>query len=435
MSVHPHRSVHDDAVMTAPDVPGTFPPGYRPLDLGADRAPDVIAMDAWAFPSATADETVLSWPSPLTWDRVRGVATDDGELVAMHASYPFSRFPVPGARVPVAGLTWVGVHPGHRRRGLLRAMVADHVRRSLARGEPVSALFAAELGIYGRFGYGLAARELVLEVPRGAALRDVPGAGDVRVRLERVDPAVHGPVVMRLHGAVDRPGWATPETDELRAMWLHDPEQLRDGFEPLRIALAERDGETVGYALFRRRVSWDPPGPRGTVRARGVVAQDPAVARALWGVLTDLDLMATTTVRGLAVDDPISQLLVDVRAAQPRLMDNVWVRLLDVPAALRARRYAAPVDVVLQVHDTLVPANAGRWRVRAGEDGTAEVGRTDDDPDLALDVRDLGAAYLGGVSLASLATAGMVTEHRDGALARASTAFGWPLAPVCSWVF
>lgn len=412
----------------------SLPAGYRTVDLPAERAADVIALDAWAFPSSTDDETALGWPSPLTWSRVRGVEAADGELVAMHASYPFARFPVPGGHVPAAGLTWVGVHPGHRRRGLLRAMIGDHVRRSLDRGEPVSALFAAELSIYGRFGYGLAARELQMTIPRGAALRDVPGAADVRVRLERLDVDRHGPVVADLHARVARPGWATRETAELRAAFLHDAPQWRDGAESLRIALAERDGAPVGYALFRRRSSWDPPGPRGTVRVREVVGQDPAVVRALWGVLTDLDLMASTHVRGLALDDPVTQLLGDVRAAEPRAWDNVWVRLLDVPAALRARRYAAPADVVLEVHDTLVADNAGRWHVRAtGDDVVVEP--TVRDADLSLDVRDLGAAYLGGVSLASLAAAGLVTEHRPGTLAEASTAFGWPLAPVCSWVF
>src|SRR5690606_32004322 len=174
IAVRTRRTVPDDGRMTAVAVT-SLPAGYRTVDLPAERAADVIALDAWAFPSPTDDETALGWPSPLTWSRVRGVEAADGELVAMHASYPFARFPVPGGHVPAAGLTWVGVHPGHRRRGLLRAMIGDHVRRSLDRGEPVSALFAAELSIYGRFGYGLAARELQMTIPRGAALRDVPG--------------------------------------------------------------------------------------------------------------------------------------------------------------------------------------------------------------------------------------------------------------------
>jgi predicted acetyltransferase len=410
----------------------SLPAGYRAVDLAPGRRSDVLALDTWAFPSSVDDEVLLAMPSPLTWERARGVEADDGELVAMHASYPFSRFPVPGARVPVAGLTWVGVHPAHRRRGLLRAMIQEHVARSLARGEAVSALYAAEPAIYGRFGYGLAAYDVRLTVPRGAALRPVAGAEDVRVRLERLEER-HGDLVQALHGAVDRPGWATRETPELRAAHLADPSAFRDGAEALRIAVAERAGRPVGYALFRRKSTWETAGPRGTVRVRDVVVEDAAVARALWGVLLDLDLMARAEA-WVPQDDPLLHLLVDLRATEPRLADNVWVRLLDVPAALAARRYATDVDVVLEVRDDLVPANARRWRLEGGPDGAA-VSPADDAPDLTLDVRDLGAAYLGGPSLASLAAAGLVTEERSGALARAATAFGWPVPPGCSWVF
>jgi predicted acetyltransferase len=139
----------------------------------------------------------------------------------------------------------------------------------------------------------------------------------------------------------------------------------------------------------------------------------------------------------LAVDDPLTQLLVDPRSATARLADNLWVRLLDLPAALAARRYAAPVDVVLAVTDDRLPANAGTWRLRTTASGagvhTAEVERTSAEPDLTVDVRELGAAYLGGRSLAALGPAGLVREHTGGALMAAAAAFRWPLAPVCSW--
>jgi predicted acetyltransferase len=152
-------------------------------------------------------------------------------------------------------------------------------------------------------------------------------------------------------------------------------------------------------------------------------------------VLLDLDLMTETTPFILAPDDALLHLLVDPRAAGAQLVDNVWVRVVDVPAALAGRRYAAEVDVVLGVADAHVPDNAGAWRLRAGAFGEAACERTDAAPDLELDVRELGAAYLGGVSLASLAAAGLVVERTPGALARASAAFAWPVPPVCSWIF
>ena len=133
----------------------------------------------------------------------------------------------------------------------------------------------------------------------------------------------------------------------------------------------------------------------------------------------------------------------NLRAAAPRTPDNLWVRLVDVAAALAGRQYAADVDVTLAVTDTRLPANAGVYRLRADAFGPASVERVDPEfeaPELSLDVRELGAAYLGGRSLAALTAAGLVTVHpRAGqpgnALARASAAFGWPIAPGSSWVF
>ena len=111
--------------------------------------------------------------------------------------------------------------------------------------------------------------------------------------------------------------------------------------------------------------------------------------------------------------------------------------VVDVPAALAGRRYAGDVDVTLAVADTRLPANAGVYRLRAEAFAPATVERlaTDTSADLSLDVRELGAAYLGGTSLATLAAAGLLTVHRPESLAPASAAFGWPVAPGSSWVF
>ncbi len=410
----------------------TLPAGYRAVDLPESRSGDVLELDLWAFPSAQSAEDLKEVPLSLDWTRVRGIEHGD-ELVAMHGSYGMRAFPVPGARAGVSFLTYVGVHPGHRRRGLLTAMIREHVERSLARGEAVSGLFAAEPAIYGRFGYGGAATHTSGTIRRGAALHPVAGSQDVRVRLTKADAAAYD-VVARLHATPDRPGWATRETAAQRAAWEADPALWRDGAESRRVAVAERDGEPVGYALFRRKEKWEATGARGTVLVREVVAADVAVARALWGVLLDLDLMESVQVSMLAPDDVLWHLLVDTRAADRRCSDNLWMRLLDVPAALAQRRYQAPVDVVLDVTDPFLPANTGRFRLVGGPDG-AEATRTDAAADLAVTAQALGAAYLGGVSLAALAAAGQVTERAPGTLAPAATAFGWPLAPVCSWVF
>lgn len=415
----------------------TIPHGLEQVALTADRLRDVLDLDLWAFPASESLEDLLDVPSPLTWERAFGLAEAGRpeQLVALHASYPFGSCPVPGGRVRAAGLTWVGVHPGWRRRGLLRSMIGTHFAHSLDRGEPVSLLTASEPAIYGRFGYGLATARVHLTLRRGAALRPIVGSERVRVRFETADAGRHGALVARLHTAVDRPGWITRETPELAAAWLSDPPVFRAGREVQRILIAERDGDDVGYALFRRTTKRSDGGPEGTVAVQELVADDPATAHALWSRLLDLDLTTEVTSGQLAPDDALLGLLVDVRAARPTLKDNVWARILDVPAALTARQYQAPLDVVLEVADELVPANAGRWRVRADAFAPAHVVRTDAPADLALDVRELGAIYFGGTSLAALAASGLVSELRSGTLLPAAAGFGWPVAPGSSWLF
>ncbi|MCL1871674.1 MAG: GNAT family N-acetyltransferase [Promicromonosporaceae bacterium] len=423
----------------------SLPAGYRMETLDATRLRDVMVLDTWAFPSSSPPEDFPAEASSLPWDRTVGVVAPGargGELAALYASYPFRHFPTPGDAIPVGGLTWVGVHPQHRRRGILTAMIDTHLAECAERGEAFSALFAAEHAIYGRFGYGRAADDLRLEVPRGAALRDVPGAAEHTVRIELASREEHAALVERLHqqagqgvGGVNRPGWVSRETDALQASYWDDSPVSRGGREPLRIAIVERDGEPRGYARLRRKLDWEVAGPRGRVDTGEVVALDAAAARALWGVLLDLDLTSVVAPFVLPVDDVVTHLLVDRRAALPRIADNLWVRVVDIPAALAGRRYAADVDVVLGVRDARLPGNAAAWHLRARAFEPATCERTDAAPDLELDVRELGAAYLGGTSLAALAASGLVTEHTPGTLARAAAAFGWPLAPACSWVF
>lgn len=414
-----------------------LPGNLRLLGLGPERLRDVIDLDRWAFPSSDDLAETLALPSPLPWPRTFGVADADADdrLVAMHASYPFRTCPVPGGRLPVAGLTWVAVHPEARRRGILRSMIGAHLAHCRTWGEPISVLTASEPAIYGRFGYGLAARQVEVRLPRGAALRPVPGGEALSVRIEHLQVEQHRELIGRLHGAVTRPGWVGRETPELTTAWFADSPMFHPGFESARIMIAERAGVPVGYAVFRRNSSWGPGGPTGTVRVSDFVGADPSATHLLWSRLLDLDLTTEVVVSMLATDDPLLSLLVDVRAVVPTVKDNLWLRLVDVAAALAGRQYAADLDVVLEVSDAMLPSNAGRWRLTASALGSAAVTRTDAEADLALDVRELGSAYLGGISLAELGASGLVTELAPGRLAQASIAFGWTQAPVANWVF
>lgn len=413
-----------------------LPSGYRLLPLTEDRVPAAMEFDrtSWVLP---LDDDAERPPYPVPLDRSWLVEAPDGSFAAMHGSFPF-RLPVPGGEVLAAGLTWVGVNPGHRRRGLMRAMVEHHLARTAARGEAVSILKAAEEPIYGRFGYGRAADELHGTVDRGAALRPVAGADELDITFTTA-VSDHTDLVDAVHRAAGRgrPGWVGRDLPSLRAWILADVPGLRDGAEPLRLAVVRTpDGTPRGYALLRRTARWLPEGPRCTVQVEEAVAVDTVAHHRLWSFLLDLDLTATVYTPGLACDDPLWHLLVDRRATVPRLIDNLWLRLVDLPAALAARRCAAPLDVVLDVDDALIASNRGRWRVRStGPDSPTQVSRTDQPADVGLDVRELGAVYLGGTRLTGLADAGLVVEHSSGAIARTGTALGWDTAPLCSWEF
>jgi predicted acetyltransferase len=348
---------------------------------------------------------------------------DDGRIVAGTSIYT-RQVTVPGAIVPCAAVTAVGVMPTHRRRGLLTAMMRRQLENIRAAGEPVAALWASEGAIYGRFGYGIAARTAHLTARRPVArlaaappVADSLRAGPAADHVEHMR-ATYERVRGERPGMLDRPG----------AWWqarLYDPESDRKGAQPLQ-ALAVPDG----YALYAVRADSDENGPAGEVKIRELVAATPAARALLWDFLLDQDLTRTITWPLAPADEPLWLMLTDPDAVRLVVAASLWVRLVDVAAALSARGYAADPDVVLDLSDAFCPWNAGRYRLAGG--GCEP---TDAEPDLALDATALGAAYLGGTLLTELAAAGRVTELRPGAVARASAAFRADVAPWCPEVF
>jgi predicted acetyltransferase len=365
----------------------------------------------------------------------RTLAVFDGpDIVATDAIFT-RELTVPGGLVTAAGVTAIGVRPSHRRRGLLTRMMRRQLDDVRAAGEPIAALWASEPGIYGRFGFGLAALHAGVRVP-AAGTRLHPEAPAAAGRTSLLEPRAAIPAIAPLYdrlrreraGHLDRPGpW-----------WVHrvyDPEYRREGASALRAAVHESPGgEVDGYALYAvRHGPWD-EGPDATAAVRELVADGPAASAALWAFLLGLDLVHTVEWDFAPPDEPLLELLDGPQRPRVALRPNLWVRLVDVGAALAARTYAAPVDVVFEVEDAFCAWNAGRWRLEAGAAGAA-CARTDAPADLALSATTLGAAYLGGRSLAALAAAGRVRELRPGALGPAATAFGAPRAPVCPEIF
>lgn len=363
------------------------------------------------------------------WEPERSLAWLDGErMVATTGSFS-RRLTVPGAVLPCAAVSMVAVRPTHRRQGLLDAMMRRQLAEVHAGGEAVAALWASEGGIYGRYGYGLATRAATLRTRRPAARLAMAPAAVPGLFLDAGPAGEAGrPDAMRSVHARVAPTW--PGMLDRSDVWwdacLFDPEYERDGAQPLQAVLAED-----GYALYAVKPERTGAAPAAEVRLHELVAATPEARGRLWGYLLDLDLTTTLMWWLAPADEPLWLELTDPQAVETTLSEALWVRLVDVGAALAARSYAtADLDVVLEVADDVCHWNAGRWRLT----GDA-CERTDAAPDLALDVRDLGAAYLGGVPLATLATAGRVNERTPGALARAAAAFATLREPWCPDMF
>ncbi|MFN3866386.1 MAG: GNAT family N-acetyltransferase, partial [Demequina sp.] len=269
----------------------TTPEGYRLISVDPSRASEVLHVDSFAFAFTVPKKDAGFVRDILSWDRTRAVEVADarrggvGTLAAVHSSFEFTMRVPGGSEVPTSGLSWVGVHPGHRRRGLLRAMIGDHFSRSLARGEVLSTLFAAEPLIYQRFGYGLAATEARVALGRGAEMRPVDGADDLAVDIDSASIERHGEAIRSIQARITRPGTVTGFAPQTLADLLMDLEVDREGGEELRIVIV-RDGEDpVAWALFQRKQAGGETGPDGKVRVRAWGALDVAATVRLWGVL------------------------------------------------------------------------------------------------------------------------------------------------------
>ncbi len=357
-------------------------------------------------------------------------AFDDGAIVGGAGAFSFRMTAPGGASVPTAGVTIVAVLPTHRRRGILRSMMRAQLDDVHARGEPLAALFASEETIYSRYGYGLASMNVQFDVDKAhSAFRPgVETAGRVRL----VDAATAAAQLPAIYDAVRR---ATPGMLERPASWwehrlLADPEEFRFGGSSKHFAVLEFDGEPRAYAIYRLHVSFADLGPETTLRTIEVIAPDPLATASIWRYLLDVDWTKIVSARLQPVDHPLLLLLARPNFARPVLSDGLWVRLVDLEAALSARTYADDRPVVFEVLDEFCPWNAGRWKLEGGE-----VSRTDDEPGISLDAADLGSAYLGGFTFRDLLRAGRIEELQEGAVYGADVIFRGEAAPWCPEIF
>lgn len=388
--------------------------------FGEDIRPEEIALERL---TAEADRTLAAF--------------DDEDLIATAGAFTFE-LAVPGARLPAAGVTYVGVSPTHRRRGVLTSMMQRQLHDIHDRGEPVAILWASESSIYGRYGYGLASRRMDIEIERVHGRLRPELAADDSVQLRLVSPAAMRGEVEAIERAVvdERPGQFVRDARWIETV-LADLECRRHGRAETQGVLATRAGRPTGYATYSAK----PGAIRGHALSDGdvsVIAQralDPATDLALTRLILSLDLMRRVRWWNQPIDSPVPHLLADPRQAKSIITDGLHARIVDVRAALSGRRYTRPIDVTIAIADDRCPWNAGTWRLAARADGTAVCERSDAAADVTLEIEALGAAYLGGTPLTSLAAAGLVTTADPSRLDEVSVAFGWSRQPWCPVIF
>lgn len=363
----------------------------------------------------------------------RNFAAFDGPDIVGTAGAFTMPMTVPGAELVVGYPTLVGVLPTHRRRGIAAGLMRALLDDARERGDLLSVLYASEGGIYGRFGFGLGTigLRLRIETARSAFVRGYEASGQMRLvdreRAAKEILAVHEATRLGISGMV--------HLDERRLAYVIGHEHGGEREWPTFFALHEGVTGVDGYTTYKVAQDWPDGTPNSTLQVRDLVAANPGAYADLWRFVLDVDLVASVEASNRPIDEPLFHLMREPRRLRARMFDNLWVRLVDVPSALGARRYAAAGRLVLEVADPFCAWNEGRYALGAAEDGAAVVNATTDTAEIACTASDLGATYLGGTSFRQLHRAGRVEERAKGALGRADAMFGWDPAPWSPYEF
>jgi predicted acetyltransferase len=396
-----------------------------------EKLADILSAVESVFGDEISDDEVERYANTIDIDRV--IYIEDGDdVVAGAGAYTF-RSSVPGGLLPTGGVTLVGVKPSHRRRGLLRAMMRQQLDDIRQRGEPIATLWASEGAIYGRFGYGLASVQAWVDVERDKVrFVDDPGPSG-RVRMLPLEvaqdsvAAVYERVQARTPGMFER-------TD---AWWqwrlLRDPKEWRDGASQKFVALWEDgSGAPRGYAIYRIETGWSHAGPTGSVQMQELIADEVDSLREMWRFILSIDLVSKAKGRYalLPIDSPLWTILDEPRRLQATLTDALWLRVVDVKAALEGRAYEGSGRISFELRDDFCEWNSGTWSLTVSE-GRGSLEKTDRSADLALDASTLANIYLGTFTFAQMKRAGRVT----GDIATADNLFRTDVAPYCPEIF
>ncbi|MCD6021866.1 MAG: hypothetical protein K0R20_1576 [Actinomycetia bacterium] len=395
----------------------------RPITY--EERPEWVQAAETAFSSVAKEDEVEASLPVIEPDR-SFAAIDGGRIVGTSAAVTFRMMVPGGARIPTAGVTMVGVHPTHRRRGINTGMMRVVLEQAAERGEPLAALFASEGAIYGRFGYGLAGLlgEFQAESARMAFVRGYEPSG----RVELVSKEEAMPIIDEVYDAAMRPGGV----ERNAALRDHNFATVgEDKDHPWMYAVHRDDAGTAdAYAVYWTKHDWTRSVPAGTITVKECVGATPSGNSDIWRFLFDVDLVATVEAWNRPADEPLLHLLREPRRLRFSVNDGLWVRLMDVIVALEARRYGTDGRLVFEVTDPFRPDNDGRYELVV-EGGEGSCTRTDAAADLAGTINVLGATYLGGSSFHQLWWARQVEEHSQGSLERADAMFASSPAPWC----
>lgn len=351
----------------------------------------------------------------------RALGAFDAKLIGTAGSFD-SEMTVPGGkRLALAAVTCVGVRADRRRRGVLTALMRRQFEGFVERGVPLAALYASEPVIYGRFGYGVATRVHKYTVDRRlAVLRpEVPAGGEVEVVdvdgiFDRL-PRIFAELPHTRPGMMTRPDY----------WWAGFERHARTSRQPCLAAIHHGPDGPDGFVLYSSRED------RTALEVTVQHSANSAAFAGLWRFLIGVDLLDVVEVCDRPLDDVAELLFTDPRAcaSAETTGGRLWLRLVDVPAALAAREYEGE-PVVLEVADPLLQANSGRYLV--SPDGVAV---TTEPAELRLDVSTLAMLYLGTWPASALTAVGRIEELTRGAAARADRLFGTAVAAWCGTRF
>ncbi|MGI8774179.1 MAG: GNAT family N-acetyltransferase [Actinomycetota bacterium] len=384
-----------------------------------------------AFGWGVSEQDMAMWQTIFEHDRIFGVYSED-LLVGAGANYSFE-LTIPGGSLPTAGVTLIGVKPSHRRKGALRKIIAALHADAEQRGEPLAILWASESNIYQRFGYGTASMAMALDAERDrmAFLEDEGAVGQLRQVEE-------GEALEVLPGIYDQVCARTPGMYKRSAAWwkahvLYDPAEHRNGGGPAFTFVLEIDGRATGYVIYRIKSEWDLT-PKNSFNLIETMGIDPVAEKELWRFMTGVDLVARVKAPFQPVDYPVHLWVTEPRRLGARIVEALFLRILDLERALTVRGYGAAGALVIEVTDDLHPSNTGRWRLDT-HGAKVSVDRTDDIPDVQLDTRDLAATYLGAFSLSDLLAAGRGVSRSDEVTELFDDMFRTPRKPWCPEIF